>query len=156
MALLRGGFTHRCGTSQRDIMCCPTRVGGRALSTLFRCCEVPSTPTRPWDYYKAFSGATGEQRQTFENYALAKVIWCIFEEETNQVSCFSINDANAHMLRDDGRELHETVFAKFLKTPPRMRYWICACTRSSKEWLSGALLLSTPSSATPLCCLQVN
>jgi hypothetical protein len=75
-------------------------------------------------YFKQFAHATDLERQMMENYSLAKVMWCIFEEQTNSKVYLDV----------DGLPGTHCVFPKFDKTPWRMRYWIWLCTRVSAEW----------------------
>ncbi|CEI68040.1 hypothetical protein FVEN_g12901 [Fusarium venenatum] len=84
-----------------------------------------SNPTA--GYMLPFARSSDLQRQTFENYSLAKVMWCIFEEQTNSSTRL-----------DDNSTLHpgvtQIMFPQFVKTPEKMKYWIWLCTRSSREW----------------------
>ncbi|CEF86791.1 hypothetical protein FGSG_04814 [Fusarium graminearum PH-1] len=78
-------------------------------------------------YMLPFANASGLERQTFENYSLAKVMWCIFEEQTN-----SATRLDGDSTSNSGEP--QIMFPHFEKTPERMRYWIWVCTRSSREW----------------------
>lgn len=91
----------------------------------------------PAGYFEAFANATDAQRQAIENYTLAKVIWCIFEEETNHVTMFDLDKEESLTQRNYGTAMpQKSVFPHFRKTPMRMRYWIWLCTCSSPEWRS--------------------
>ncbi|KAI5457329.1 hypothetical protein BGZ63DRAFT_428045 [Mariannaea sp. PMI_226] len=82
----------------------------------------------PAGYLESFSNASELLRQTFENYSLAKVMWCIFEEQTNMTTRLDGGDTQL------GSNNASFLFPQFSKTPDRIRYWIWLCTRSSPEW----------------------
>ncbi|KAG9497253.1 hypothetical protein J7337_012047 [Fusarium musae] len=119
-------------------------TGGSLLNRLKDCAALDEEP-QAWDespinpahmpkgifysnpqsgYFKQFAHATDPERQMMENYSLAKVMWCIFEEQTNSKIYLDV----------DGLPGAHCVFPKFDKTPWRMRYWIWLCTRVSAEW----------------------
>ncbi|KAJ3496710.1 hypothetical protein NLG97_g2461 [Lecanicillium saksenae] len=87
----------------------------------------------PLGYFKRFAGATDLERQMMENYSLAKVMWCIFEEQVNEQTISDLvgesGAATPVSLWKGG-----SIFPHFQKTPRRMRYWIWLCTRTSLEW----------------------
>lgn len=85
-------------------------------------------------YLKCFVNATQRQREGWEAYTIAKLIWCIFEEETNQITLHNLDTEESQLCRDDGTPLADTIFPRFRMTPLRMRYWIWLCTKDSSEW----------------------
>ncbi|KAI0416122.1 hypothetical protein F5X98DRAFT_201118 [Xylaria grammica] len=88
----------------------------------------------PFGYWKQFANASNREREEMECYTIAKVIWCIFEEQTNQLSSWDLTDEEGRLRRNDGVQLRHTVFPYFSKTPPTLRHWIWACTKHSREW----------------------
>lgn len=104
----------------------------------------------PSGYFKPFTRATDTERQMMENYSLAKVMWCIFEEQTNEkvlLDLFAEGEGNAKP--GSPQQSGVCVFPNFHKTPWRMRYWIWLCTRVSAEWGDAACKCSVEGS--PVC-----
>jgi hypothetical protein len=106
--------------------------------------ESPVNPARmpkgifyscpPHGYHKDFIRAPEWERQGFEAYSLAKVMWCLFEGETNELSLMDLRAEELETRRGDGTALKDAIFPNFRRTPARMRYWIWLCTRQSREW----------------------
>ncbi|KAI1144781.1 hypothetical protein F4825DRAFT_310526 [Nemania diffusa] len=88
----------------------------------------------PFGYWKEFANASNRAREEIECYMIAKVIWCVFEEETNQLSMQDLMGQEGMLWRNDGVLLKHTVFPHFSKTPSTLRHWIWVCTKQSHEW----------------------
>jgi hypothetical protein len=92
-----------------------------------------SNPAR--GYWKLFANATDRERQGIEVYSIAKVIWCIFEETTNEFGIAELSPEELQAKKGDGTPLIDTVFPHFTKTPVAFRHWIWLC-----KALNGAML----------------
>lgn len=103
----------------------------------------------PMGYWKSFINATKREQEGFEAYSFAKVIWCIFEEATNEHTRATLSPEELRATNVSDSRLLYTVFPYFEKTPQALRYWIWLCTKQSPEW--GAVMCDCGGEVSEVC-----
>ena len=111
-----------------DSKWCASRINPVNMPRGTRYCNPPH------GYWTRFIVASDLQQQAYESFTLSKVMWCIFEQKTNDFSLLELNEEEKQMICEGGTPIVEKAFPHFVMTPPALRYWIWLCTNQSSEW----------------------